>query len=167
MSNLNIHCALSKKRTGFDFKELHQWIDKPQTELGVDHRIERHAYNREDEQKIIDFWTMKKGKIWADKAVVEWLFHIAIDNLETAIKKSKTNDRRRFFNLFKIGICDTGYVYVDMHKLTDLDMDSEFRGESILYSEKGDAEEVWICEFCNIQFKRRVDCEKHEKSCGI
>ena len=31
----NTHCAISKKRTGFDFKELHKWIDENQKEDGL------------------------------------------------------------------------------------------------------------------------------------
>jgi hypothetical protein len=88
MPNLATHCALSKKRTRFDFGELHKWMDSPAAELGYDHRIARHAYNVAEERQIIEYWDRKKGRGWGEKAVVEWLFHIAIDNKSTAFKKS-------------------------------------------------------------------------------
>lgn len=78
MPNSEIHCAISKARTGSEFKELHDWMDEPQKWLGHNHRIERHSFN----QDYKDFIMNK----WGEKAVVEWLFHIAIDNLETANK---------------------------------------------------------------------------------
>ena len=52
MPSNRVHCAISRERTGFDFKELHQWIDKDEKGLGVDHRLNRHAFNR-NEAKVI------------------------------------------------------------------------------------------------------------------
>ena len=51
MPRLRVHCAISKKRTGQDFKELHEWIDKSAETLGIDHRIGRHSYNKEEENR--------------------------------------------------------------------------------------------------------------------
>jgi len=42
MPSLRIHCRISKDRTGESFKELHEWIDEPQKDLGINHRTERH-----------------------------------------------------------------------------------------------------------------------------
>jgi hypothetical protein len=42
MPKLDQHCAISKKRTGFDFRELHMWMDAPKDKLGYNHRIRRH-----------------------------------------------------------------------------------------------------------------------------
>ncbi|MEK6942493.1 MAG: hypothetical protein AABX00_00320 [Nanoarchaeota archaeon] len=69
---------VSECRTGQTFQELHQWIDEPRKWLKYNHRIERHSYTKDYEDYI-------KEK-WGGKAVIEWLFHIALDNLETAHK---------------------------------------------------------------------------------
>jgi hypothetical protein len=78
MLSITEHCAISKKRTGKDYKELHEWIYQPKDYLGVNHRIERHA----DSESYRTFITKEFG----DRAVIEWLFHIAIDNLQTCIQ---------------------------------------------------------------------------------
>ena len=78
MPNFKEHCKISKKRTGKTFEELHKWMDEGQEYLKHDHRLERHFYT-EEYRKFIE-------EKWGEKAVVEWLFHIAIDNLETANK---------------------------------------------------------------------------------
>ena len=54
MPSVNEHCKISLKRTkgNEDFKELHEWIDKSKTQLGSDHRIERHHYNEPDKDQI-------------------------------------------------------------------------------------------------------------------
>ena len=78
MPNIKTHTAISKKRTGKGYDELHQWIDEGSKVLGKCHRIERHAQSS-DYEKYIE---KKYGK----KGVIEWLFHIALDNLETANK---------------------------------------------------------------------------------
>jgi hypothetical protein len=69
------------KCAGEPFSELHEWMDESYKELEENHRLIRHAYNTFDEKYIL--------KRWGPKAVVEWLIHIAIDNLETAFFKSK------------------------------------------------------------------------------
>jgi len=78
MPNFKEHCKISKERTGGTFEELHKWMDEGQEYLKHDHRLERHFYT-EEYRKFIE-------EKWGDKAVVEWLFHIAIDNMETANK---------------------------------------------------------------------------------
>ena len=69
---------MSKQRTGQSYKELHVWIDEPRQWLRVDHRVERHSYNRAIKAYV-------EGR-WGKGAVVEWLLHIAVDNLDTALK---------------------------------------------------------------------------------
>ena len=78
MPNLKVHCDISKKRTGQTYEELHKWMDEATEYLGADHRLERHFFTSEYKNYIT--------RMWGPKAVVEWLFHIAIDNLETANK---------------------------------------------------------------------------------
>ena len=88
MPSVRKHCAISRKRTGYGFGKLHEWIDKGAESIGVDHRRERHYFNRQDMKAIKEYWDERRGKGWGEKAIVEWLFHIALDNLETAYKLS-------------------------------------------------------------------------------
>ncbi len=78
MPDLKTHTAISKQRTGKSYTKLHKWIDEPSKCLGRAHRIERHNQSS-DYQKYIE-------KLYGKKGVIEWLVHIALDNLETANK---------------------------------------------------------------------------------
>ncbi|MFH0712026.1 MAG: hypothetical protein V1889_02860 [archaeon] len=79
MPDVNTHCKISKDRTNKEFRELHEWIDEPQKFFGINHRLERHSLNDIYKKYIEENFGGKR-------AVIEWLFHIAIDNLETANK---------------------------------------------------------------------------------
>ena len=105
MPNLRAHCAISRQRTGFEFEELNRWIDNPPEAniLGPDHRIKRHAFTIEDMEYIRKYWDERKGYGWGDKAVIEWLFHIAIDNIHTAYKLSIPHYGDSTYNFIKIG----------------------------------------------------------------
>ncbi len=48
MPSLRVHCAISKKRTGNSFEELHKWIDELRRELEAGHRRKRHYLNKRD-----------------------------------------------------------------------------------------------------------------------
>jgi len=128
MPNLKQHCAISKKRTGFDFKNLHKWIDAPAKELGYDHRIERHAYNVKEEKFIEEYWDRKKGKGWGKKAVVEWLFHIALDNLSTAFKNSYKIYKGNTYNYLAFGLSKSQYIFNDYKRLSESDLKEHFEG---------------------------------------
>lgn len=123
------HCAISKGRTGFNFKELHKWIDEDESNSGINHRKKRHYYNTKDEKQIRDYWN-KQGRIkgfknLGDKAVVEWLFHIALDNLETAMKEGKKT-YKKLHNFFRFGWDENGYIFFDSDKLNNEDLEEEF-----------------------------------------
>jgi hypothetical protein len=127
MPNLATHCALSKKRTGHDFEELHKWMDAPAADLGWDHRTERHAYNVKEEKQIKEFWDKKRAGL-GEKAVVEWLFHIAIDNMSTAFKKSYKVYGEKTYNYFEIGIGKSQYIYADFDTLEESSLKTHFKG---------------------------------------
>ena len=74
MPSLKVHCAVSKERTGEEFKELHEWMDEPQKELGINHRTQRH------DTSFIDYVKER----WGGKGVREFLKHIADDYEYTA-----------------------------------------------------------------------------------
>lgn len=128
MPSCKVHCRISKERTGFDFKNLHQWIDEPAKDLGLNHRTERHSYNLKDSKKIRDFWDKEKGEGWGDKAEVEWLFHIAIDNLDTAFKQAKKTYRKgNAYNFFKFGLIpDSKFIFFDFDNLNEEELAEEF-----------------------------------------
>lgn len=118
MPNIQAHCAISKQRTGCSFKELHEWIDNPPQAklLGADHRIERHAYNKSDMEYIKRYWDQRKGHGWGDKAVIEWLFHIAIDNISTAFKISKNHYGENTYNIISIMIENSGFININFDR---------------------------------------------------
>jgi len=128
MPSLRVHCAMSRERTGFDFKELHEWIDKPQKDLGMNHRTKRHSYNLEEEKTIKDFWNDKEEGL-GEKAVVEWLFHIAVDNLETAFKRAKKAYRtNNIYNFFKFGLLpESKFIFFDFDKKSEEELKKEFK----------------------------------------
>ena len=119
MPNVRTHCAISKKRTGYGFGELHEWIDKNAKTTGVDHRKERHHFNLEDQKTIKDYWDKTKGKGWGEKAIVEWLFHIALDNLETAYKLSlnKASYGANTYNCIEVVLNRNGYVNCEFKRI--------------------------------------------------
>ena len=126
MPSLRVHCAMSKERTGRDFKELHEWMDAPYKKYGHNHRLKRHAYTERDEKFIREHWD-KKQKGLGDKAVVEWLFHIAIDNLSTSFKKAKRTYGKRAYNYFIFGLSHhTRFIRFDFDRLTEHKLEDIF-----------------------------------------
>ena len=119
MPSVRTHCAISKQRTGFEFEELHRWIDEDARDLGVDHRKKRHYFNRKDQRKIKDYWDAKKGKGWGEKAIVEWLFHIALDNLETAYKLSLKEGSygANTYNCIEFVLNPNGYIECEFKRI--------------------------------------------------
>jgi hypothetical protein len=92
---------------------LHEWIDEGK---GVDHRQKRHFYTR----KYQDYIYKNFG---GHEAVSEWLFHIALDNLDTSIKNDKMHNLSKI-NLHKFGFEENGYIHY-MEKIV-VDFKKEF-----------------------------------------
>ena len=117
MPKNQVHCAISMKRTGKYYKKLHKWIDEGSDERGVDHRSERHHYSNELRKEV-------EQKFGGKEAVSEWLFHIALDNLDTYIINEwehvgNTN------NFFEFGFKENGFIYVNEDEIEEEDMDDE------------------------------------------
>ncbi len=112
MPTVEEHCRLSLERTKGrgDYRELHEWIDAPARKLGENHRLLRHTDNASDREYI--------RKRWGEKAVIEWLFHIAIDNLVTAYKESN-KAYGTAYNYYRIGLTRDGLVNCTYGKLSD------------------------------------------------
>lgn len=119
MPTIEEHCKMSLKRskTKNDFRELHEWIDEPQKNLGINHRLLRHTDNAADRDYI--------RRRWGEKAVVEWLFHIAIDNLVTAYKASN-NVYGAAYNYYRFILSEWGIV-IDFGKLSDKELICYFK----------------------------------------
>jgi hypothetical protein len=133
MPNLKTHRAISQKRTGFDFAELHKWVDEPKKKLGFNHRQERHYLNDADMKTIKDRW--------GEKAIIEWLFHIAIDNLNTAFKLSSKHfsyGKKAFnsmeFEFYKSGFIHCNFKRIPENELKMLDLDETYYDD---YNEDG------------------------------
>lgn len=102
-------------------------MDERRAELGEDHRIHRHVLRTDDLDYV-------KKRFGGDKAVVEWLFHSAIDSLETAYKISKRVYGDLSYNFILIGFAKSGYIHVAFRTLDDRslqDLDTIFsKGDS-------------------------------------
>ena len=133
MPSVKIHCAISKKRTGHSFEELHKWIDTPRAlkKLGSDHRIKRHHFNENDKSTIKEHWTAKREGL-GEKAVIEWLFHIALDNLVTAFRMSNKSFSygHKTYNLMQFGLSKSGYIHCDFERVDERDFHFIFEDES-------------------------------------
>jgi hypothetical protein len=131
MPRFRTHCAISKKRTGNDFAELHRWIDEPRRRLGYEHRIERHYFNEDDKNTIKRYWDAK-GEGLGEKAVIEWLFHIALDNLVTAFRMSSKSFSygQKTYNLMHFGLSKSGYIHCEFERVDERDLQFIFEDES-------------------------------------
>ena len=121
MPKWKIHFALSKKRTENPYKELHMWIDENKDESGVNHRNKKHYYTEE----LRDYVYNKFG---GSEAVSEWLFHIALDNLDTSVTNDwmhKVSDS----NFHKFGFENDGWIHYEENELDEDGMEEEFEME--------------------------------------
>ncbi len=120
MPSLEEHCKISLERTKGcnDYRELHEWMDEPKGHLGINHRLKRHTDNSADREYII--------RRWGEKAVVEWLFRIAIDNLVTAYRSSN-NVYCTAYNYYRFALPDYGELVIDCEKLSNADLIRRFR----------------------------------------
>ena len=121
MPNVDKHCKISSKRSRneTDYRELHEWIDSSAKDLGYNHRLERHSDNEAYRRFI--------KKKWGERAVVEWLFHIAIDNLQTAYKESKKVYGKKTYNYYQFALSDND-MFFECDKLTNVELLKKFDG---------------------------------------
>jgi len=116
-----VHRAISKKRTGKSYEKLHRWIDDNKDTRGVNHRNKNHYYTEELRQYVF-------SNFGGHEAVSEWLFHIALDNLDTSV----TNDWMRKVsdsNFHKFGFQDDGFIHYEEDELDDSDFEDEFEDD--------------------------------------
>jgi len=139
MPSHKTHCAISKKRTGYDFSALHDWIDGPSKTLGKNHRTARHALNDTDMKTIKQYWDNKKGNGWGDKAVIEWLFHVSLDNHDTAFKISRRAYGGNRFNYYKFGLAESGYLYIVFNAIADSELKETFSEEDTIFDDSDES----------------------------
>ncbi len=122
MPSVEEHCRISLDRTKGknDYRALHEWMDEPQKFLGINHRIERHV----DSEAYREFIKFK----WGEKAIVEWLFHIAIDNIVTAFKTSN-QIYHTSYNYYRIALLYRGEIVVGFEKHTETELIRRFRNK--------------------------------------
>lgn len=118
MPSVRIHCAISKKRTGKSYIKLHKWIDNNKKERGVNHRKKNHHYTT----KLKDYISHRFG---GAEAVSEWLFHVALDNLDTYIT-NEWHYNKNEFNFIKFGFIENGFIHCEEEDLDDNEMEEEF-----------------------------------------
>ncbi|UCE29861.1 MAG: hypothetical protein JSV85_03885 [Candidatus Bathyarchaeota archaeon] len=130
MPPLKTHCAISRKRTGDDFAELHKWIDEPTSRLGYDHRERRHHFTEDEKSRIKRYWDAKKEGL-GEKAIIEWLFHIALDNLTTAFKMSSKSFSYgpKTYNLMQFGLSKSGFIHCNFDRVDEHQLDFIFEDE--------------------------------------
>lgn len=138
MPSIEVHCAISKKRTGESFKELHEWIDEPGTLKGAEHRLDRHRYTEEDRDYIKKTWDLKLGSGGGNKAIVEWLFHIAMDYMDVGFKMSNTIYENNQNNVFMFGFNNEGNIHTTFGTIDKTELNKI--SESYLYDPNADFE---------------------------
>lgn len=98
------------------FKELHEWIDEDNDDRGVNHRSKKHYYTKELKDEV-------SKKFGGAQAVSEWLFHIALDNLDTYYTNEwNFNNKRK--NFIKFGFSRSGYIFCEEGQIEDEDNDA-------------------------------------------
>lgn len=131
MPSHKTHCAISKKRTGSNFSELHEWMDEPYKRLGKNHRTTRHTLN-DDDMRVV-------RQRWGDKGVIEWLFHISLDNLDTAFKMSRNAYGENTFNYYQFGLEESGYIHLKFGKINNYDLKETFSEEDTIFDDSDES----------------------------
>ena len=61
--------------------------------------------------------------------MVEWLFHIALDNIDTAFKVSQDCYGKSTYNYLEFGIASTGFFHVNFDRYEDDELELFFEEE--------------------------------------
>ena len=126
------HCSISNKRTGETYSELHSWIDEGKDDNNLGLKGKNHHYSEE----LRDYVSKNFG---GDEAVSEWLFHIAIDALESSIANDKSGGLSES-NFFTLGFFKDGSVNCTDEALEDEELEEMF-WEGAEEEEEGDVED--------------------------
>jgi len=84
MPNHQVHCMDSNNRYGYDFSEIHKWMDEPSKVAGSKHRVMRHD----------PFVTPQEAeKIFWDKVPVDQrqnIKHVVLDHIKLDIERTSS-----------------------------------------------------------------------------
>ena len=127
MPRLKVHYAISKKRTGKSYENLHGWIDENKDDCGVNHRSKNHAYNEEARKHVYQ-------NFGGGEAVSEWLFHIVLDSLDTYYKNQR-DFTRKDKNFMKFGFARNGFIFFE-DKFMDDGKDKDIWHDEFEYDEE-------------------------------
>ncbi len=168
MPDLKFHQAISHKRTGKYYTDLHMWIDENQEHIGIDHRTKNHVYTKATRDEVAK-------RFGGQEAVNEWLFHIVVDSLYTYHENEK-NFTKHENNLMKFGFCENGFIFFKEENVEDEDelREDHFpnytKKEMSLLDKIADAvgailgEDIGYCIRCGEEIKLNEDaplCDKH------
>ena len=94
-------------------------------------RRKRHYFNEGDKNRIRSYWDTKREGL-GEKAVIEWLFHIALDNLDTAFRMSKKSFSygHKTYNLMHFGMSKSGYIHCEFERVAERDLQVIFEDEA-------------------------------------
>ncbi|MBN1156090.1 hypothetical protein JXA85_00595 [Candidatus Woesearchaeota archaeon] len=119
MPDVNVHCAISRIRTGKTYRGLHKFLDKDEKNMGKNHRRKNHFYDDELRKCI-------EEQFGGPEAVSEWLFHLVVDNLGTYYKNQAIHKLGKK-NFLKIGFLRNGYINCSEAELSNSQMLFEFK----------------------------------------
>ena len=118
MPSTKDHQVISFKRTEKTYAELHDWMDEGTTERGLSHTSKNHVYSKELKDYIFNNFGGKE-------AVSEWLFHIALDHLDTSVLND-WNNLDIDTNLYKLGFQRDNVVHYSEDVLDHNEFKKEF-----------------------------------------
>jgi len=112
MPNLEKHCKESKKRYGYDFKEIHEWMDAPAALVGGMHRKLRHNLFETPQlaKQLFNDKIPKKYRMFIEDAVVN---HILLDNKRKKSKKTEGKMIRKVGNSLVVSISPVASKYLE------------------------------------------------------
>ncbi len=103
MPDLNIHMEQSLFYYGYDFKELHQWIDDPSKLYAGSHRVVRHDID--DIKLVLEIFKDKVPEKYRMFIRDAFLDHLILDRLTTKQnQKRKSNDIKDIEYVFQLMI---------------------------------------------------------------
>lgn len=101
MPNNWVHCKDSKKKYGYDFKEIHEWMDEPSAIADKEHRYFRHNKYKTPKkaEQLFRDRVPEEYRMYIRNAVLD---HIKLDNVKKNIRE--INKLTSTKNLFKIAL---------------------------------------------------------------
>lgn len=102
-----------------------------QRDMGLTIRKRHHLGNRK-RNYIKRYWDTK-GECMGEKAVIEWIFHIALDNLSTAFKISSKESSYgdKTYNFMEFGLSNSGFIHTNFKRIDESELTLIFKNKLI------------------------------------